>query len=142
MANYKNDVSEPVAEMRDVMAATKALSDENRTRVMMFLRGRELCVCQIVEMLGLAPSTVSKHLDVLYQAGLIESRKSGRWVYYRLPENPSPCAAKAMAWLETCLESDPQVLEDAKRLKAVLKMDKETICCRFKAAGGRDGRSD
>ena len=72
--------------MREFMAAAKALADENRVRVLLFLRGgKELCLCQIVEMLGLAPSTVSKHMAVLYQAGLVESRKEGRWIYYRLP---------------------------------------------------------
>jgi ArsR family transcriptional regulator, arsenate/arsenite/antimonite-responsive transcriptional repressor len=75
--------------MKEFMAVAKALADENRTRVLMFLRDGELCVCRIVEMLALAPSTVSKHLNVLYQAGLVESRKEGRWIYYRLPERPS-----------------------------------------------------
>ena len=68
--------------MRDFMAIVKALADENRVRALMALRERELCVCEIIELLGLAPSTVSKHLSILYQAGLLESRKDGRWVYY------------------------------------------------------------
>lgn len=53
----------------------KALADENRARIMMFLQDRELCVCQIMKMLGLAPSTVSKHLDILYRAGLVLAQK-------------------------------------------------------------------
>jgi DNA-binding transcriptional ArsR family regulator len=52
--------------MKDVLAIAKALADENRTRVLMFLRAGELCVCQIMEMMGLAPSTVSKHLNILH----------------------------------------------------------------------------
>jgi DNA-binding transcriptional ArsR family regulator len=118
--------------MKDVMAVTKALGDENRARIVMFLRGGEMCVCQVVEMLGLAPSTVSKHLDVLFKAGLIESRKAGRWVYYRLPEEPSGPAGAAIKWLTAALAKDPQVLRDARRSKAVLKMDKEKLCCRYK----------
>ncbi len=118
--------------MRKFMAITKALSDENRTRVVMFLRGGEMCVCQIVEMLRLAPSTVSKHLDILHQAGLIESRKIGRWVYYRLPDKSSSPAGKAIAWLDSSLSREPQVVADAKHQKAVLKMDKEQLCCRYK----------
>src|ERR1039458_671888 len=86
--------------MREFMTIAKALADENRTRVMMFLRSGEMCVCQIIEMLGLAPSTVSKHLDILYQARLIESRKAGRWVHYRLSENPSLSAKQAIDWLQ------------------------------------------
>ena len=63
--------------MREFMTVIKALAEENRVRVVLALRERELCVCQIVELLGLAPSTVSKHLSILYQAGLLESRKDG-----------------------------------------------------------------
>jgi len=54
--------------MRDFMRIAKALSDENRVRTLMFLAEGELCVCQIIEMLCLAPSTVSKHMNILYQA--------------------------------------------------------------------------
>ena len=66
------------------MMITKALSDENRVRTLLALGGRELCVCQIVELLGLAPSTVSKHMSILANARLVESRQDGRWRYYRL----------------------------------------------------------
>jgi DNA-binding transcriptional ArsR family regulator len=118
--------------MRDVMAVTKALADESRARIVLFLAAGEMCVCQIVEMLQLAPSTVSKHLDVLCRAGLIEPRKEGRWVYYRRPERPGDCAAKAIGWLEEALAQDPRALDDARRRKAVLKMDRETLCCRYK----------
>ena len=118
--------------MKEVLAITKALADENRLRVVLFLRGGEMCVCQIVEMLGLAPSTVSKHLDILYQAGLIESRKDGRWVYYRLPDSPAPCAKAAIEWLHGSLGRDGVVRQDARQSKAVLKMDKERLCCRYK----------
>jgi DNA-binding transcriptional ArsR family regulator len=118
--------------MQEFMAISRALSDESRARIVMFLRGGEMCVCQIVEMLGLAPSTVSKHLDVLFQAGLIESRKAGRWVYSRLPEEPSGPAGAAIKWLTAALAKDPRILRDARRSKAVLKMDKEKLCCRYK----------
>ena len=119
--------------MREVMTMIKALADENRTRIVMFLRGGEMCVCQIVEMLGLAPSTVSKHLDILYQAGLIESRKEGRWVYYRLSDKPSCCAKEAIAWLSSALGKEPQIVADGRQQKAVVKMDKEQLCCRYKS---------
>jgi DNA-binding transcriptional ArsR family regulator len=120
--------------MRDFMAVTKALSDENRARIIMFLGGGELCVCQIVEMLGLAPSTVSKHLDVLYQAGLVDARKDGRWVYYRLPgRTATPVVREAIHWLARSLEKNQQMQKDTARLKVVLKMSKEKLCCRYKS---------
>ena len=85
--------------------------DENRVRVLLFLRdGKELCLCQIVEMLGLAPSTVSKHMAILHQAGLVESRKEGRWIYYRLPASGASLSARgAVRWVTAALDAEPQV---------------------------------
>ncbi len=74
------------------MAITKALSDPGRVRILLALRRRELCVCQITELFGFAPSTMSKHLSILHHAGLIQSRKTERWVHYRLPDPPAPAA--------------------------------------------------
>jgi len=119
--------------MREFLAVTKALSDESRVRVLLFLRGGELCLCQIVEMLGLAPSTVSKHMAILYQAGLVKSRKEGRWMYYRLAERGvPPCVREAIRRVHKCLEKDLQVLADAKRLGKVCKMSKEELCLCYK----------
>ena len=81
--------------MRDFMYITKALADESRVRMLMALRGGELCVCQITELFGFAPSTVSKHLSILFQAGLVESRKKDRWIYYQLPGKNAPAAVRA-----------------------------------------------
>jgi DNA-binding transcriptional ArsR family regulator len=115
------------------MSVAKTLADENRVRVLMFLRDGELCVCQVVEMLGLAPSTVSKHMAVLHQAGLVESRKEGRWMYYRLAGRGAPPAVRdALRWVQKCLEKDPHVLADARRLAKVCKMAKEDLCLCYK----------
>jgi DNA-binding transcriptional ArsR family regulator len=115
------------------MAVTKAISDENRTRLLMFLEGGELCVCQLIELLGLAPSTVSKHMAILYQAGLVESRKEGRWVFYRLAtKSDSPPVREAIRFVQRSLKDEPQMVKDCKRLEAVKKMDLDTLCCRYK----------
>jgi DNA-binding transcriptional ArsR family regulator len=120
--------------MREFLSITKALSDENRVRALMALEGRELCVCQIIELLGLAPSTVSKHMAVLHQAGLVETRKDGRWVYYRLAEEPNlPCVRQALTMTMECLAKDGRIHEDAKTLKAVRKMTREQLCRHYKA---------
>ncbi len=65
-----------------------ALSDPNRLRLVFALRHGERCVCQLIALLGLAPSTVSKHLAILQATGMIERSKKGRWVYYRLRPDP------------------------------------------------------
>jgi DNA-binding transcriptional ArsR family regulator len=115
--------------MRDLMAVIKALADENRVRILMALDSKELCVCQIVELLGLAPSTVSKHMAILKQARLVESRKHGRWMFYRRSEEHAPVEAEEMTAL-VCrlLARDVQRRQDARRLKQVLKIDREELC--------------
>lgn len=119
--------------MREFLAVTKALSDEGRVRALMALTGGELCVCQIIELLELAPSTVSKHMAILHQAGLVETRKDGRWIYYRLTEEPDPpCARQALTMTLECLGKDDRIREDAKALKAVRKMTREELCRHYK----------
>ena len=117
--------------MRDFLTVTKALADENRVRALLALQGRELCVCQIIELLQLAPSTVSKHMSILDQARLVDSRKKGRWVYYRLAENNSTgMAATALSWLHDSLSADPRAKEDASQIKKILRLKPETLCKR------------
>ena len=113
------------------MAITKALSDPNRVRILLALRNGELCVCQITELFGFAPSTISKHLSILHNAGLILSRKSERWVYYRLPDKNAPIAVHdALAWVSKSLTKSDEVADDAKKLKQILKTDLAVICRR------------
>ncbi len=117
--------------MREILNVTKAMADGNRLRILMSLRDGELCVCQIVELLQLAPSTTSKHMSILRQAQLVESRKEGRWMYYRLPDNGVPRAVQgAIAWATQHLAGVPQIVQDGKQLKKILAMDPETLCKR------------
>lgn len=115
--------------MRDFMAVTKALADANRVRMLLALRRRELCVCQIIELVGLAPSTVSKHMSILKQSRLVDSRKDGRWIYYRLagPDAP-PAVQQAIRWVSQSLTDDPQVAADGDRLEEILKIDPQELC--------------
>jgi ArsR family transcriptional regulator, arsenate/arsenite/antimonite-responsive transcriptional repressor len=114
--------------MRDLMAVIKALADENRVRILMALGPKELCVCQIVELLGLAPSTVSKHIAILKQARLVGSRKEGRWMFYRLADDATAEAREMTALVAQLLADDAQEREDTKRMKQILKMDRDELC--------------
>ena len=117
--------------MREFMALAKALGDENRVRMLLALQGGELCVCQITELFGLAASTTSKHLSILYQAGLLDSRKDGRWMYYSLPGKAAPAAAReAIRWAGKALAEDPRIAQDIARLKEVLALDPVELCKR------------
>ena len=115
--------------MREILAVMKALADENRLRVVVALQDRELCLCQIVELLGLANSTVSRHMSILHQARIVESRKDGRWSYFRLAgKGESPEAVAAAALAIKSLERDEKIRTDAKRLKQILRVDPEVLC--------------
>ncbi len=115
--------------MRALMAVLKALGDENRVRILAALQGRELCLCQTVELLGLATSTVSKHMSILEQARLVDRRKQGRWKYYRLADQDVPPTAARMTELVLrSLAKDHGIREDARRLKQILRLDPEELC--------------
>jgi DNA-binding transcriptional ArsR family regulator len=117
--------------MREFSAITKALADETRVRLLMALANGELCVCQLTELVKLAPSTVSKHMAILRQAGLVESRKDGRWIYYRQPEDRVlPAAGRALSWTRQALADDAQIANDQRTLKTILKTDPEVLCRR------------
>jgi ArsR family transcriptional regulator len=117
--------------MYEFMTVTKALADPNRVRMLLALRRGELCVCQLTELFGLAFSTVSKHLSILHHAGLIESRKSERWVYYRLRAKSAPVAVReALAWVKKSLAQTNEAVADTKKLNRVLKTDLAEICRR------------
>ena len=117
--------------MRDFLTVVKALADENRVRALLALQGRKLCVCQIIELLELAPSTVSKHMSILKQARLVDSRKNGRWIYYRLADDDVPVeASEALAWVRKSLSSDTQTRRDDARLEQILKIEPEVLCRR------------
>jgi len=114
--------------MRSTLRITKALSDIQRLRILLMLREGELCVCQVIAVLGLAPSTVSKHLSILSGAGLVDSRKDGRWAYYRLPQGEALKAVKpVLKWLDGALEDDGSIAKDAKRLEAALACPPESL---------------
>lgn len=115
--------------MHSFMAITKALADENRIRILLALDGRELCVCQIIELLGLAPSTVSKHMSILSQARLIKGRKEGRWRYYRLADGDAPYEVReANAWVCGSLSKTSRIRQDAAHLKKIISFDPGELC--------------
>jgi len=109
--------------MRDLMNVTRALADENRVRILMFLHhGGELCACEVIDLLGLAGSTVSKHLSILHHAKLVAARKDGRWHYFKLiAADAGPEVKGALAWLTESLADNPQIRADRKALAKRLK---------------------
>jgi ArsR family transcriptional regulator len=115
--------------MESLIAITRALSDENRVRALLALGDQEVCVCQLIELLQLAPSTVSKHMSILKQAKLVSGRKRGRWMYYRLPGRNAPDTVRqAIALVRQAASGDPCIRKDAERMTKILGTEKELIC--------------
>ena len=115
--------------MRDFLAIKKALSDETRVRLLLSLRGQELCLCQLVGLVAFAASTVSKHMSILRQSRLVEGRKDGRWMYYRLAGREAPVSARrALQWVQDSLAEDRRMAEDAQRVREIVRMDPQSLC--------------
>lgn len=113
--------------MKDVIKIFKSLSDPNRLRVVKMLEAGELCVCEITTILGLAPSTVSKHLSILNEAGLILDEKRGKWVYYRLASRAPELIRSTLALVQFCCNEDPQVEVDKRFAEKAIC---EVVCSR------------
>ncbi len=85
----------------------KALSEPTRLRIMALLTRGELCVCDLMAVLELPQSTVSRHIGRLKQAGLIADRRAGQWVYYRLNAVDSPLAVGVQGIVRELLADEP-----------------------------------
>lgn len=110
--------------VQEHVTITRALADESRLRTLMALRHGDLCLCQVIDLLGLAPSTVSKHVSVLQRAGLVEQRKEGRWHFYSLAATGTSAEVeRALEWVRESLRSDPVILADAQKLEEVRQKD-------------------
>ncbi|MEN6307039.1 MAG: metalloregulator ArsR/SmtB family transcription factor [Anaerohalosphaeraceae bacterium] len=123
MTKYKNNT------FKTTVSIAKALADETRLRALMLLADGPLCLCQIVEILRLASSTISKHMSILQQAGLVTGRKQGRWMHFAWSdENSSTEARQAIAWISGTLRNDEQIGRDHQRLQEVLAIEPEQLC--------------
>ena len=103
--------------MKPFIKVMKALSDPSRVKIVKALQHRSLCVCELKEALGLAQSTVSKHLKVLEEAELVSFEKDGLWVNFQLNRQPGNTYAVAMLdQVSDWLEADADMREMLDRL--------------------------
>lgn len=110
--------------MKGFIKVTKALSDPNRVKIVKMLQKKEMCVCEIQAALEIAQPTVSKHLKVLEDAGLVEYQKDGLWVNYRLADGrSSPYAANLLGNLKHWLEDDPEITGIAEKIPGIRRED-------------------
>lgn len=104
----------------------KALSDKNRIRILKMLQKKPLCVCEIRSVLELATSTVSKHLSILRDAGLIQDWKEGKWINYKINPNPGFLVSNALLYTQMQLEDDKTIISDRNKMVCA---DRNSLCC-------------
>ena len=119
--------------MREFLDITKALGDETRVRTLLALRGGELCLCHLISLFESAPSTISKHLDLLVRAGLVERRKDGRWAYFRLAgRSAPPLVRQALRWILDNLAEDETTQRDVVRLAKLRECEPTDLTACYK----------
>jgi ArsR family transcriptional regulator len=112
--------------MKAFTKVMKALSDSNRVKMIKLLQQKTMCVCELQGVLSLAQPTVSKHLKILEEAGLVDFRKDGLWVNYFVTDGKnSPYAASLLGNIKHWLNEDPEIVELSQKLPLI---DRYDIC--------------
>lgn len=121
----KNEYGES---MKNFIKVMKALSDPNRVKIVKMLQHKMMCVCEMREALQIAQPSVSKHLKILEEANLVDSRKDGQWVNYYLTDGSgSPYAASLLGNLKHWLENEKDIEKLVMKLPGI---NREDVCCR------------
>ena len=103
--------------MKDLVKVMKALSDPGRVKILKMLEVRELCVCEIQAALELAQPTISKHLRILEEAGLVDKRKDAQFViYFPEPSPANPHLASILKDVAAWADASPEITELLGRL--------------------------
>jgi len=114
--------------LKNIEKIIKALADKNRLRIVCLLsEKKDLCVCEITDIIGLSQPTISSHLRLLENASLIESYKDGLWVNYNINSRSGLFSRKLVEMICKDLKKDKQIISDLKELKNI---DRDIICCR------------
>lgn len=114
--------------MRDTVELFKILSDETRLRLIAALSKSEFCVCELVDALKVSQYNISRHLGVLRKSGLVDDRKEGVWVYYRLAPKVKPIIDDILKVLKKHIANKKIIKEDTARLEKRLKIRVEGKC--------------
>lgn len=114
----------------DVDRIFRAFSDRTRLRILSLLRaGDEVCVCDLIEVIGVPQAKVSRHLAYLRKAGLVRGRKDGLWVHYSLLPAGGSFHAKILECLGCCFDEVPELKRDLARLGKTCTTTAKSRCC-------------
>jgi len=114
--------------MQQTTNLLKALTDETRLRILALLGRGELCVCDLIAVLQLPQSTVSRHLALLKNAGWVTDRRQGLWMYYHLADTGIPLRMILQQTLLAHLAGLPVTQKDRERLGLYLKEKSRNAC--------------
>jgi ArsR family transcriptional regulator, arsenate/arsenite/antimonite-responsive transcriptional repressor len=106
-----------MARIHELAEIYAALSDATRLRILGLLANGEVCVCHIHEALRIPQPTVSRHLAYLRRSGLVQARRDGLWVHYRLTELADPSARAALSAAIHAIGHAPATKSDQERLE-------------------------
>jgi ArsR family transcriptional regulator, arsenate/arsenite/antimonite-responsive transcriptional repressor len=125
----------PRAAVDELERLFKALADRTRLRILALLGSNEVCVCHLHDSLGLPQSTVSRHLAYLRKSGLVETRRDGVWMHYRVSRSLSGATQRVLAAAVEALQQLPDTTHDRKRFQRsfgqlyVLDSPAGGMCC-------------
>ena len=112
--------------LKNITKTLKALSDEGRLRILSLLNSKkDLCVCEIKEVIGLSQPTISSHLKVLEGAGLVKYAKDGRWINYNINKEMDREIKKILDSILLNIKNNDRITDDSIKLK---KTDRKLIC--------------
>jgi ArsR family transcriptional regulator len=97
----------------------RALADRTRLRLINLIGDDEVCVCFLVEIIGVSQPKISRHLAYLRRAGIVGARREGKWMHYRLLTPRNEHTATVLAQVRTWLANDRAIAMDRQRLRKV-----------------------
>ena len=114
--------------MRELVKVFKALADRNRLRILKMLQQKKMCVCELAAALGITQPSVSRHLSLMKDAGLVMDERNGPWIDYSLCEEKiNHYAPVIQSHLKEWVNDDPKVKADLKKIKSLRR---EELCSR------------
>ena len=114
--------------MRELVKVFKSLADKNRLRILKMLQYKKMCVCELSAALGIARPSVSRHLSLMKDAGLVQDERNGQWIDYSLCRDAiNKYASAIQSHLNEWINDDPVINNDVQKIKT---LDREELCCK------------
>ena len=114
--------------MRELVKVFKALADRNRLRILKMLQSKKMCVCELSAALDITRPSVSRHLGLMKDAGLVQDERNGQWIDYSLcKDTVNQYASVIQSHLNKWINDDPKIRDDIKKIK---KLNRKELCSR------------